>query len=1109
MGAVYLGWQKSLRRLVAIKILPPELDDNAANFAERFQREAHAMARFSHPGIVAVYDAGATTDGLFYFIMEYIEGTDVQKMVRVQGPLSAEQALAITMNVCDALAYAHKRGVIHRDIKPSNIMVDTEGHVKVADFGLAKLANDDSAALITGSHVSMGTPDFMAPEALYGIGKVDHRADLYAVGVMLYQMLTGEVPRGRFDLPSVQRAGLDPRFDAIVDRAMQKNPDKRYTSATEIRTDLDRILTEPIPFRSVERPEPPGPIPPKPDSPLTTPLASEPTQSGVAESRMQEDASIPAVLTTPESDPSPGSPPHAMIASETARRESVAKRSPAMRNTAVVAAISIVIATGVFLGSNNGRWRDPKTANDRPREPGTPTSLPPAPPQRPETISRTDSPQPEAPPSPSAMATQAAPFVNGLDMKFVPVPITGGPTGGQRILFSIWETRVQDYQLFVQEKPRIWLKPESAQGPTHPVIWISWDDAQAFCAWLTERERKAGRIAANEVYRLPTDHEWSCAVGIGDREDPLKLPGEKSGKISGVFPWGDKWPPPPGAGNYSGVEAVGHETSKEQGHIAGYNDGFASTSPVGSFAPNGLGLFDLGGNAWEWCQDWYDQDQQRRVARGAAFDYDTRGTLLSSYRARGAPTYIGFGFRCVLAADAPPASVAVPSPIEFLTSPAYEWSKPENLSPSVNSTKDDYSPALTDDGLLLIFSSSRNGPERLFECRRKSPGEPFDKAVPIKELDSSGEESGAFLTGDGLTLLYHSTQGRNHHGGSDIYQSHRRSRETPWEQPTNLGTTINTAAAEEAPCLSPDGLTLLFHSNRAGGQGGYDLWRSRRKSLDAPFETPANLGKGVNTDGKEFSPCFVDSRNILFVRSTEKSPHKLFLATSDANGAFVSRSIDLPVTGGIQSPTLSPDGRTLYFASDMPGGQGGWDLWQIHRVLKAGAPLSQPATTSPPFPTATPAADSSPAASIDLIQSITSSTVLPDRETHDEGVIHYDPKNVIDGRIDTAWVANSRHSGIGDWLEIQFKVPVQFKTISIFGSYGKNADLFRKNARVKRLRLSTDTGNVSDLDFEDRQDFQRFKYSPASVVRWIRLEILGVYPGDMYQDTPISEVRFQ
>jgi serine/threonine protein kinase len=259
MGAVYQGWQKSLDRFAAIKILPSQIEDHDGNFAGRFKREAKAMARFSHPGIVSVYDAGETPDGLLYFVMDYVEGTDLHKTVAAEGALPAEQALAISSQICDALAYAHQRGVIHRDIKPSNIMIDAAGRVKVADFGIAKVANDETASLVTGTHMRLGTPDFMAPEALHKTGLVDHRADLYAVGVMLYQMLTGEVPRGRFDLPSVRRPGLDLRFDAIVDRAMQKDPEKRYASAVEIRGDLERIARDGPHGSPAPRVEPDGP----------------------------------------------------------------------------------------------------------------------------------------------------------------------------------------------------------------------------------------------------------------------------------------------------------------------------------------------------------------------------------------------------------------------------------------------------------------------------------------------------------------------------------------------------------------------------------------------------------------------------------------------------------------------------------------------------------------------------------------------------------------------------------------------------------------------------------------------------------------------------------
>ncbi len=237
MGAVYKGRHRALDRAVAIKILPPVLADGDGQFAARFRQEARAMARLSHPNIVSVFDAGETAQGLLYFVMEFIEGTDVAQLIRKEGKLEPERAIPIIRAVCEALAFAHDEGIIHRDIKPSNVMLDHRGRVKVADFGLAKTVNLESS-LMTRSDMAMGTPDFIAPEALIAGVQVDKRADIYAVGVMLYQMLTGSIPRGRFLLPSALVPQIDPGFDGIVDKAMQVDRDRRYSSAIEISTEL-------------------------------------------------------------------------------------------------------------------------------------------------------------------------------------------------------------------------------------------------------------------------------------------------------------------------------------------------------------------------------------------------------------------------------------------------------------------------------------------------------------------------------------------------------------------------------------------------------------------------------------------------------------------------------------------------------------------------------------------------------------------------------------------------------------------------------------------------------------------------------------------------------
>lgn len=245
MGAVYRGTQLALDRPVAIKILPPDLDDAHGTYAERFKNEARMMAKMDHPAIVAVFDFGETSQRQLYFVMAFIDGTDVSQMISEQGRLPADHALAVTAHVCDALSYAHERGIVHRDIKPANILINYEGQVKVADFGLAK-ALETSSGTLTKTGLAVGTPDYLAPETLNSGSEIDGRADLFAIGVMLYQMLTGVVPRGAWKPASLIVPGLDRRFDEIIDRAMQPEPSDRYQSAGEFRRDLDVILMTPF-----------------------------------------------------------------------------------------------------------------------------------------------------------------------------------------------------------------------------------------------------------------------------------------------------------------------------------------------------------------------------------------------------------------------------------------------------------------------------------------------------------------------------------------------------------------------------------------------------------------------------------------------------------------------------------------------------------------------------------------------------------------------------------------------------------------------------------------------------------------------------------------------
>ena len=284
MGAVYKARQKQLDRIVALKILPPGIGEAPA-FAGRFAREAKALAKLNHPGIVTLYEFGRAelplgqdaqqrvpTGSLYFFLMEFVDGVNLRQLLH-SGRVSPREALAIVPQICDALQFAHDQGIVHRDIKPENILLDRRGRVKVADFGLAKIVecgrpghsnvqnasdleqtNVPSASAVaapgtgalrdlTDAGKVMGTPNYMAPEQVSHPTEVDHRADIYALGVVFYQMLTGELPGQRIEPPS-KKVQIDVRLDEVVLRAMEQKPELRYQQASGLKTAVETISTD-------------------------------------------------------------------------------------------------------------------------------------------------------------------------------------------------------------------------------------------------------------------------------------------------------------------------------------------------------------------------------------------------------------------------------------------------------------------------------------------------------------------------------------------------------------------------------------------------------------------------------------------------------------------------------------------------------------------------------------------------------------------------------------------------------------------------------------------------------------------------------------------------
>ncbi len=598
MGAVYKAIQIILDRFVAIKLLPPELARADPNFAERFHKEAKAMAALNHQNIVTVYNFGKTTAGHYYFVMEFVDGMDFHKLIH-SGQLSEAGALNAVSQICDALEYAHDQGYVHRDIKPANIFINQKGILKIGDFGLAKIAKGNPQDY-TQSNMIMGSLFYSAPEQVEG-RPVDRRADIYSLGVMFYEMLTRDLPRGNFPLPS-ERVQIDVRLDHVVLKAMASKPELRYATATDLRTEVDVI-------RTTQRQPQSGAqsVPAKPDRKIAK--------------RGKKTSLHLAIITS------------------------------------LLGLLVVVIGIAVFT-----QWPGASPSLKRLAGPATGSVA-----ENNEAMTKK--------PATSATATREVPFVNSLGMKFVPVPITGGASDGRRILFSVWETRVQDYRAFAEAAKRVWPAPEFLQAETHPAVNISWEDATAFCAWLNERDRAAGWIGPSDRYRLPSDHEWSCAVGIGHLENPDASPKAKNGKFPIYYPWGEGFPPPVGAGNYYGKE-MEQNPLPNLVPLSNYEDGFIWTAPVGSFAVNKFGLYDLGGNVTEWCDNWFEPAKpERRVLRGGgAWGHGQGAGITSSRRDHAPPSFrlSNNGFRSVLeTVSSPDFSTSSPSlPTEAGTSNA-------------------------------------------------------------------------------------------------------------------------------------------------------------------------------------------------------------------------------------------------------------------------------------------------------------------------------------------------------------------------------------------------------------------------------------------------------
>ncbi len=563
MGKVLLARQIALSRNVAIKLVEPSQADDSDDRVARFCREAELMAGVAHPNIVTIHDFGVA-DGHPYFVMEYVEGGDLRCAMIPRKPMPVERIRALVRPIIDALEYLHQRGILHRDLKPENVLLDHGATPKIADFGIA--TTDATVGSLTRTDAGMGTIGYAAPEQYYRL-RVDERVDQFSLAAIVYELLTGQKPLGAFDPPSRLNRALGPSIDPVVMRALSEDREDRFGTIRAFGDALDQAL-------------------------------SPPDTEG---------------------------------------------RKRAGWLLAVCGSALLAVLIGVRVIPRN-----------HPEHPIIPK------PHR--------APVPPTLPSSRGIAPGADTTTNSLGMKLVLVPAgscwMGSPDTDlearpnekprHRVMIrypfylGAHEVTVGQFRAFVdaehyvtdaekeeaetrglvpdaQKSKRIERKPDwrhpglpREQREDEPVVHVSWNDARAFCQWLSKREKQR--------YRLPTEAEWeyACRAGTatrwfsGDSPEALER-----------FAWTPNSPSP-------------------------------RAHPVGTKTPNAFGLYDMHGNVWEWCLDIYGVYRSEpavdptgptygktHVLRGGAWDRKKVRRTTSAYRHEAKPTEhaLTYGFR--------------------------------------------------------------------------------------------------------------------------------------------------------------------------------------------------------------------------------------------------------------------------------------------------------------------------------------------------------------------------------------------------------------------------------------------------------------------------------
>lgn len=670
MATVYRAYDPQFEREVAVKVLPREHADQQ-EFLQRFRREARTIAALEHPAIVPVHDFGEA-DGQPYLVMRLMAGGSLKDRLASRTPLPLAEIARLFSRLAPALDYAHKQGIVHRDLKPGNILFDQHGEPYLADFGIVRLS-DSSVTLTHGAPI--GTPAYMSPEQGRGAGEIDHRSDIYSLGAMLFEMLTGRVPymadtpTGQIiqhitePVPDLQalRPDLPTDLQTVVARAMAKTPHGRYNSVGELAADLHTLAAG-------------GSLPKYTPTLGRIDAPTLPPETGTTTLPGRGAPPPPGVTATPTLTPAP------------APRRGILLAAGLL---GVVCLLAVGLGLGSWLVSQGQQGLGPlaglasptaetaaaATATETGATPGvtdapqtsSPVDLPTATPSP--TLEPSATPEPSFTPTPSTTPTETAlpEVLAALYTQVAPLSATPGLPAARFILdaagvpmalipggayamgaddgapdeapehvvivsgfyLDVYEASNAEYARCVEAgactppASTANFDAEAYYGAqefaSYPVFNVTWEQSSAYCAWRGAR--------------LPTEAEWEKAA--------------RGGLISETYPWGNAAP------------------TCERGAFNGANYGpcnNGNTLPVGSFGPNPFGLFDLAGNVWEWVSDWYDEDYypnspvenppgaesgELRVLRGGGW----RGNeefLRVANRSFPNPELLYFGIRCAV-----------------------------------------------------------------------------------------------------------------------------------------------------------------------------------------------------------------------------------------------------------------------------------------------------------------------------------------------------------------------------------------------------------------------------------------------------------------------------